>query len=415
MNDIYINLIIIVIIIVLFLAYILIAHFYNNYINYKNNVNDNFNKTKDYINTTTTSLNKSIKTNTNNIDDVDLKLTTKINNISNDVINTNNNITSISSNVSSLTNSNINNNNNITNLDRSLKQFFEFRSNNSNINDALYNYRFDVVPNLSMNLLRNVTAVSGITIKTDTTNIMRICDNNINNSNCIDMNINNGTFDIYPSAVPNNNIDNINIYNKNKQKVLARFDLNSNNIYLGGNNEEAGIYINDSNVYLKNVNFLTNNAKFNDNKQIYDKNNQDLNQIYNTYKYNIDDIIKLNNISQLITGIYTIIKSTGTNPNTIIINFKSAYDIPINKSMNIDIYELANTDNTNIEIINSDITSSLLIQKGILNEKKIILKTIGIIRANTNVRVKLTDIKLALPTIYDSENYISNIISTNIY
>jgi len=415
MNDIYINLIIIVIIIVLFLAYILIAHFYNNYINYKNNVNDNFNKTKDYINTTTTSLNTSIKTNTNNIDDVDLKLTTKINNISNDVINTNNNITSISSNVSSLTNSNINNNNNITNLDRSLKQFFEFRSNNSNINDALYNYRFDVVPNLSMNLLRNVTAVSGITIKTDTTNIMRICDNNINNSNCIDMNINNGTFDIYPSAVPNNNIDNINIYNKNKQKVLARFDLNSNNIYLGGNNEEAGIYINDSNVYLKNVNFLTNNAKFNDNKQIYDKNNQDLNQIYNTYKYNIDDIIKLNNISQLITGIYTIIKSTGTNPNTIIINFKSAYDIPINKSMNIDIYELANTDNTNIEIINSDITSSLLIQKGILNEKKIILKTIGIIRANTNVRVKLTDIKLALPTIYDSENYISNIISTNIY
>lgn len=416
MNELYINLVIIGIIIVLFLAYILIGHFYNNYTNYKSNVNTNLIKTKDYINSTTTTLNTNIQTNKDTIDKTELNLNNKINNVSTQLNNSKNDISKINTNIDIIKENNKIDSNNLTNFDRNFKQYFEFRSNNSNINDALYNYRFDVIPNLSLNVLRNITAVSGMTIKTDTTNVMRICDNSINNNNCIDMNINNGNFEIYPSSISNNNINNINIYNKNKQKVLASFNLNSNNIYLGGNNDDAAVFINDSNVYFKNVNFLSKTAKFSDNKNIYDKNNVSLNQNYNTYNYNIDDIIKLNQMSLLITGIYTIIRSNiPDTPNTIIINFKSAYDIPVGKTIVIEIFELANIDNINTEIINTETSSSTLFQKAILNQKKLSLTNSSIINANTNIRIKLTDNKFILPTTYGAtENYISNTISTTI-
>ena len=51
MIDLYYNIIIIVLVLVLFLAYILIAYFYTSYSNYKVDVDDNFEKTKNYINT----------------------------------------------------------------------------------------------------------------------------------------------------------------------------------------------------------------------------------------------------------------------------------------------------------------------------------------------------------------------------
>lgn len=415
MNELYINLVIIGIIIVLFLAYILIGHFYNNYTNYKSNVNNNLIKTKDYINSTTTTLNTNIQNNKDNLDKTEINLNNKINSVSSDLNNSKNDITKINSNIDIIKENNANDSNNLTNFDRNFKQYFEFRSNNSNINDALYNHRFDVIPNLSLNVLRNITAVSGMTIKTDNTNVMRICDNTINNNNCIDMNITNGNFEIYPSSISNNNVNNINIYNKNKQKVLASFNLNSNNIYLGGNNDDAAVFINDSNVYFKNVNFLSKNAKFSDNKNIYDKNNLSLNQNYNTYSYNIDDIVKLNQMSLLITGIYTIIKGAPGTANTIIINLKSAYDIPVGKTIVIDVFELANTDNINTGIINTESSSSIIFQKGILNQKKISLTNSTLINANTNIRIKLTDNKLILPSTYtDTENYISNTISTTI-
>jgi len=50
MNDLYYNIIIIVLVLVLFLAYILIAYFYTSYSNYKEDVDVNFEKTKNYIN-----------------------------------------------------------------------------------------------------------------------------------------------------------------------------------------------------------------------------------------------------------------------------------------------------------------------------------------------------------------------------
>ena len=79
--------------------------------------------------------------------------------------------------------------------------------------------------------MRNITAVSGMTIKTDADNLMKICDlSSINSSNCMNMNVNNNNFNIYPTVpttTNNNNISNIDIYNKNKSQIMARFDLNN--------------------------------------------------------------------------------------------------------------------------------------------------------------------------------------------
>jgi len=414
MNDTYIILIIIIILLVLVLSFILISYFYNSYNNNKIVVNDNLIKTKDYINNTTTTLNSNIKDTKTNIDKVDMLLSSKINKNNTDISINSNDITTLKNNMGLLSTIVNNTGSNLNNYDKNIKQYIEFRNNDININDALYNYRFEVVPNLSMNFLRNINAISGMTIKTGSQDkLMRICDNSIGNSNCIDMNINNGSFDIYPTSGINNNINNINIYNKDKKKVLANFDLKDNNIYLGGNNEEAAMFINDSNLYVKNINFLINNATYKGTKEVFNKNANNLNQNYNTYTYDINDIVRLNQLSYNVSGIYTIIKDPSGGANTIILNFKSIYDILSGKNIEIEVPELANATTTNIDIVNTELSSSSFIPKGILNKTKLTFTPTIIIKANTNIRIRLVDTNLALSAnIASTDNYISNTIST---
>jgi len=422
MTDTYIILIMIIIIVVLILSFILISYFYNNYNTNKIAVNDNLVKTKDYINNTTTTLNSNIKDTKTNIDKVDMLLTNRINRASTDIAINSNDITTLKNNVGIMSTLVNTNGSNLNNYDKSIKQYIEFKNNNTTINDALFNYRFEVVPNLSMNFLRNITAVSGMTVKTNNTdNSMRICDNSIGTSNCIDMNIRDGGFDIYPSSIPQNNVNNINIYNKNKQKVLANFNLVDNNIYLGGAKEDAALFINESNVYVKNLNFLINNGKFDGTKQVFDKKANNLNQDYNTYTYDIEDIVRLNQLTYSVNGIYTIIKGAASADgsvaaNTMIINLKSIYNIIPNKSFEIDIPELANTDPANKDIANNEGSSSSYFPKGVLTNKKIkfTLASSTTIPANTNIRIKLSDTNLALLANIAAEpdNYLSNTFSS---
>lgn len=420
MTNTYIILIMIVIIVVLILSFILISYFYNSYNTNKIAVNDNLVKTKDYINNTTTTLDSNIKDTKTSIDKVDMLLTNRINRSSTDIAINSNDITTLKNNVGIMSTLVNTNGSNLNNYDNSIKQYIEFRNNNTTINDALFNYRFEVVPNLSMNFLRNITAVAGMTVKTNNTdNSMRICDNSIGTSNCIDMNVKDGSFDIYPSAIVSNNINNINIYNKNKQKVLANFNLADNNIYLGGAKENAALFINESNVYVKNLNFLIKDGKFDENKQVFDKRANNLTQNYNTYSYDINDIVRLNQLTYSVNGMYTIIKGAviagGTAANTMIINIKSIYDILPNKRFEIDVPELANTSPTDKDIINIEGTSSSFFPKGVLNRTKIKF-TLGkttTIPANTNVRIKLSDTNLALSANFtETDNYISNTFSS---
>ena len=65
--------------IVLFLAYILIAYFYTSYSNYKEDVDDNFEKTKNYINTSISKIDNNIKS---SINENNIKITNTSNYIS---------------------------------------------------------------------------------------------------------------------------------------------------------------------------------------------------------------------------------------------------------------------------------------------------------------------------------------------
>ena len=83
------------------------------------------------------------------------------------------------------------------------------------------------------------------------------------------------------------------------------------------------------------------------------------------------------------------------------------------KKIEIDIPELANTNTTDIDIVNTELSSSSFIPKGVLNRTKIIFTPTTLIRANTNIRIKLIEPNLGLSSNFTAnDNYISNTIST---
>jgi predicted PurR-regulated permease PerM len=153
MNDLYYNIIIIVLVLVLFLAYILIAYFYTSYSNYKGDVDDNFEKTKNYINTSFSKIDDNIRssiTENNN----------KINNTSNYINEINKKVSRVelksednyNENKKSINNFNLDLNNtksqlssngeNLNKFDTNIKQFIQFKSNGTTINEAIYKYQF---------------------------------------------------------------------------------------------------------------------------------------------------------------------------------------------------------------------------------------------------------------------------------
>lgn len=407
MNDIYYYLIIIVIIIVLVLVLILIYQFYGSYNDYKIKINDNLEKTKNYINSTTIKLDNNIKNNTNDINRIDNDLRTRINSVSSDLTATKSDVAATRTNIATLTTNATLDSANLSNMDTNLKRYFEFRDGSTPINQALFNYRFNSTPNL--NLLNNITAISGMTVKTDTNNLMRICDNSISTSNCIDMNINNGSFDIFPSPTLNNNINNINIYGKDKI-AIAKFDVANSNIYLGSDGDNAALFINKNNVYLRDVNFLAADINYNKpNKITYDKNGS-IFQAYDNYKYNMSDIMKLNVLTLLVHGMYTIIQ-----PSTIIINFKSPKDIPIGKIIQFEIPEVKFVSGEKT-LANKDLSTKDNIINAKINGKKIIMTNTKPINVMLNIRIKLFDennpLILDVEDEYKSETTITNIFST---
>jgi hypothetical protein len=415
MNDLYYNIIIFVLVLVLFLAYILIAYFYTSYSNYKEDVDDNFEKTKNYINTSISKIDDNIRSsitenntkinNTSNyINDINKKVSRVDLKSEDNYYEVKNSLKNYSSNLNK-TNLLIDSNTiNINKFDTNIKQFIQYKSNGTTINEAIYNYQFGVSPNLSLDLLRNVNAISGMTIETDNISNFRLCDKN---KNCMDMNINNKGLNIFPTNSTNNTTDNILIYDKNKEKVLAKFDLKNRGIYLGGEDENAGMYIQDSNVYVKKLNIINNSDKYASIKTLYDKNNKGQIQSYNTYPFELDDI---NNKTE-INGIYSIIKGTETPPqNEIIINFKCSNDIPSGTTLSFNIQELSNTSTTDIIITSIETIPTSIISSATLNTNIIKIITSTIIYKHRNYRIKIKNVEFNINSIYTEPN-ITNIIN----
>lgn len=345
MSGIINTIIIITIILVLILAFILISFFYNNYDENKQIVNSNFKKTATYINDTNNMINENISLIDNKTSNFDNKYNLIVNRTDSNLINVASNLNNYKNEINPKF---LNINSNLFNYDNSLKQFFNFKNNNTSINDKLYEYNFGVQPNLSMSLLRNIDVASGMTINTNDSKNFRVCDFG-NNSNCIDLNVNNGNFNIYPSSTGNNNLNNLNIMSSNSGKVLANFNFNSKSIYLGGAGEEAGMFINESNVFLKNLNLLSNNARYSDTKTYYDINNPS--QSFNTYKYNVGDITK---ITKIITGKYSLYSITidTTTTTHLDVFIKSKNLIPIGTNISFEVNEITPSTGSPITIAN---------------------------------------------------------------
>jgi len=423
MNDLYYNIIIIVLVLILFLAYILIAYFYSSYSNYKEDVDDNFEKTKNYINLNISKLdnnirssinenNTRIKNTSNTINDlntkitrVDLKGKDNYDEVKNSINTTNTNLLNYNNKLTS-------NELNLKQFDNNLKQFFQYKTNGTTINQSIYEYQFGVSPNLSLDFLRNINAVSGMSVNTNNTtnNNFRLCDNNLT-KNCMDLNIDNNGLNIFPSSINTNSTSNIYIYDKNKTKILAKFDLDKKGIYLGGDGENAGLYIQESNVYVKNLNLLSPTINYsNENKLLYDKTKKGQIQTFNIYPYEFNDI----NTTTLITGIYQITRGVESPPlNTIIINFKSSNDIPAGTIITFNIPELSNTSTIDKSISTFETFPSGISTSIILNTKNIRMINTGTILKNINIRIKATSEDLMIIDSYN-ETLITNIINMNI-
>lgn len=76
---------------------------------------------------------------------------------------------------------------------------------------------------------------------------LKVCNRN---NNCINLNANDSGFNITPE-----NLNNLTINTKN-ELPMARFDMESNSIYLGGADMNAPLFIRDNNMYINNINMI---------------------------------------------------------------------------------------------------------------------------------------------------------------
>lgn len=258
----------------------IIIYIIYDYINYKNNVDETIQITTDYINSNlkkvidnskeldTKLKNKIVDLNTSmdnlkldnetnsllideKISNTDYKLELLESNdkINNKLIENNNNIllNKINDRISSLNTINSNENINQNYISTKLTDI----DNYIELNKRIFNYRTSST-NESLNILKNVNALGGMTIKTDlsTDKNFRICGNT---DNCIKMSVNQDKFNIIPEKINNLYI------NSYDNKPIANFDMKNNSIFLGGTDVKSPFYIIDSNVFLENINFVSKN------------------------------------------------------------------------------------------------------------------------------------------------------------
>ena len=216
-----------------------VSYFIYDYISYKNDVDKSIEITTDFIN------NSFDKVATN----IDL---TEANCASN--------INIISDNIHKLGLADDIIKNNINFIDNKINTFFKFDRNynatSCNLNNKIYDY---IVSSVSPNLeiLSKVSTTNGFTINTPQNvidiNNFKLC--NKNTSNCIDLNVNNDGFNITPTNV------NRFVINSVDKKPLALFDLKQKEIYLGGVDTTAPLFIKDNELYINNINFIIKDPK----------------------------------------------------------------------------------------------------------------------------------------------------------
>lgn len=213
-----------------------------DFINYKENVDKSMELTVNEVNKNFTKV-------SNNINKTETKLTSDISQTNKDLSlfkqDTNMNQQILDNKIKDVST-------NLDNFDSSLKKYFTFMDNNNQVisNKKIFKHVFESI-NPNLRLMANVEAVSGMTIKTsenlkDNKNL-KICNTN---NNCLQLNVNNDTFNLTPD-----NVNNL-VINNTSNIPLARFDMKNNSIYFGGSDINSPMFIQNSNLYVNNINMI---------------------------------------------------------------------------------------------------------------------------------------------------------------
>lgn len=237
------------------------------------------------------------------------------------------------------------------NVSSNLSSYFKFTEDKSNniTNNKIFERTFSTI-NPNLNLLTNVTAVSGMTIQTNPkiNKNLKICDDT---SNCMKFDVNNrldneryydkNNKEYVPMTI-NLSPDNISYLRLNNKdnSALAEFDLVNNIICLGGGidgkNNTCPLKIEDGKIYLKDLNIdaTSNNTSYN-------VNGNKLNELSSSVKNALN--------SPLLDVYFKKIMSYDDNINSALINYIMSYNdstkiktIDFNIRPNIDINYLDN-------------------------------------------------------------------------
>lgn len=141
----------------------------------------------------------------------------------------------------------------INHLDNNLQRYFEFLENNEALNNnKLFEHRISgIQPEL--NLISQVTATGGMTVKTSDNNLhdnnMKICNEQ---NNCVQLNVNSNGFNITPD-----NLNKLTINAKDNQP-MALFNMQDKSIYLGGVDNNSPLFIQNGELYANKLNIKEN-------------------------------------------------------------------------------------------------------------------------------------------------------------
>lgn len=231
-----------VMIVIIIAVFIYMAY---DYINYKKAVDDTIQETVKQLDDLNTEFEDNL---TSTEDDLNKKIT-----------NANVDVASLKIKHDSVFNNTSNVANNVDNFDTILKRYFKFYDNNQEISNKLFDYQFKgITPKID--LLQNVNATSGVSIKSGTTlrdsKNLKICDNA--NNECIYMNVNQDGFHI----IPDQNVQNMTIRSKNDpNNIFAKFDFANSSIFLGGSNNTAPVYTQNNKFFVNELNLRYKNPQ----------------------------------------------------------------------------------------------------------------------------------------------------------
>lgn len=249
------------VLIIAFLALIGLAGYLAfDYLDYKKKLQDNLEKSGQGINFNFDISSSNFDTLKKTIDDnkslLDKNITTT-NSVNTYAQNTSNLISNRITNTSNLFRNRFNS------FYDNMGKYFEFKDGTNNIksttaepNNRIFDYIFGQNTVQNLDLIAKTTAYSGLTIMSDASKELEIC-NKTSPTKCIKMSTDtNGDMNIKPAGA-----DNV-VFRDKRDMIFAKFNMNNSNIFLGGSDAATSpFYIIDNNVYAKNLNMVSNNAQ----------------------------------------------------------------------------------------------------------------------------------------------------------